>query len=161
MNLPLRWGFAWSRTVGGAVLIISGAIAIAGSNAFSIWWLLAPGTVAHVAGWCVIPSAGWRRVVAVVLSTPAAWVLLTGPHFIGVLVLAYIGWLLVRHRPLRSYPTVTFVLAGGVILPPLFPDYDGMLAALIIELAVIVGSAWAARAVALPRNSRRLPELRP
>jgi hypothetical protein len=87
-------------------------------------------------------------VVAVLISTPAVFLLLTGPRFIGVLVLPYIGWMLVRHRPARSYPTVIFVLAGAVIVARVFPDYDGMLPALAIEFLVIVGSAWAARAVA-------------
>ena len=154
--LPLRWGSYGSRTVGGAILIVSGAVAIAGSDTYVLLLLLA-GTLAHVAGWSVIPSDGWRRVVAVVISTPAAWLLLTGPRFIGVLVLPYIGWLLVRHRPLRSYPTVIFVLAGAVIVPRLFPDYSGMLPALCVEFAVVVASAWAARAVATSKDSRRIP----
>jgi hypothetical protein len=145
-TLPLRWGTARSRTAWGGILIVSGAVAIAGSDTYVLLLLLA-GLLAHVAGWSVMPADGWRRVVAVVISTPAALLLLTGPRFIGVLVLPYIGWLLVRHRPLRSYPTVTFVLASAVILPRLFPDYSGMLPVLGIEFAVIVASAWAARAV--------------
>jgi hypothetical protein len=64
-----------------------------------------------------------------------------------VLVLPYIAWLLVRNRPARSYPTLTFVLAGAVIVARVFPDYEGMLPALVIEFAVMVGSAWVARAV--------------
>ena len=144
--LPLRWGTAGSRTVEGGILIVSGAVAIAGSDTYVLLLLLA-GLLAHVAGWSVMPADGWRRVVAVVISTPAVLLLLTGPRFIGVLVLPYIGWLLVRHRPLRSYPTVIFVLAGAVIVARLFPDYSGMLPALGIEFAVIVASALAARAV--------------
>lgn len=155
-DLPLRWGSYASRVLGGGILIISGAVAVAGSDTFVLWLLLA-GVVAHVAGWCIMPSDGWRRVVAVTISTPAVVLLLTGPRFIGVLVLPYIAWLLVRHRPARSYPTVTFVLAGAVILPRVYSDYDGMLPALGIELAVIVASAWVARAVAVARGSRHLP----
>ncbi len=154
----LRWGSSWSRAAGGGILIVGGGFAIAGSDTYVLLLLLA-GTVAHVAGWCVMPSDGWRRVVAAALSTPAVWLLLTGPRFIAVLVLPYLAWLIVRHRPARSYPTVIFVLAGAAILPRLFPDYAGMLPALLIELAVIGASAWVARAVATPRNSRRLPEL--
>jgi hypothetical protein len=155
--MPLRWGWSWSRAVGGGILILGGGLAIAGSNTYVLLLLLA-GTVAHVAGWCVMPCDGWRRVVAAALSTPAVWLLLTGPRFIVVLVLPYLAWLIVRHRPARSYPTVVFVIAGAVILPRLFPDYSGMLPALLIELAIIAASAWVARAVATPRNSRRLPE---
>ena len=154
---PPRWGTRGSRAVAGGILIVSGAVAVAGSDSF-VLWLLVLGTVSHVAGWCIMPSSGWRRVVAIALSTPAILLLLTGPRFIGVLVLPYLGWLLVRHRPLRSYPTVIFVLAAAVILPRLYPDYDGMLPALSIELAVIAASAWVARAVAGTRNSRRFPQ---
>ena len=157
---PLRWGDPASRAVGGGILIVSGGIAVAGADTFVLWLLLI-GTVVHIAGWCVMPSSGWRRVVAILLSTPAVLLLLTGPRFIGVLVLPYIGWLLVRHRPLRSYPTVTFVLAAAVILPRIYSDYDGMLPALAIQLAVIAASAWAARAVAVTRNSRHLPQESP
>ncbi len=145
-TLPPRWGTAPERAVGGGILIVSGAVAVAGSDTYVLLLLLA-GLLAHTAGWSVMPADGWRRVVAVVISTPAVLLLLTGPRFIGVLVLPYIGWLLVRHRPLRSYPTVIFVLAGAVTLPRLFPDYSGMLPALGIEFALIVASAWAARAV--------------
>jgi hypothetical protein len=158
-TLPLRWGTARARTVGGFILIVTGGVAVAGSDTYVLLLLLA-GLVAHVAGWSVMPSDGWRRVVAVVLSTPATLLLLTGPRFIGVLVLPYIAWLLVRHRPARSYPTLTFVLAGAVIVARVFPDYEGMLPALAIEFAVMVGSAWVARAVAtnVTRRPKRAPE---
>jgi hypothetical protein len=152
----LRWGDSRSRAIAGGILIISGAIAVAGADTFVLWLLLI-GTVVHVAGWCVMPSSGWRRVVAVALSTPAVILLLTGPRFIGVLVLPYIAWLLVRHRPARSYPTLIFVLAAAVILPRIYDDYDGMLPALGIELAVMAASAWAARAVAGRLRSRAIP----
>lgn len=153
---PLRWGGARARTIGGGILIVSGAVAIAGWDDFVPLLMLA-GLVAHVTGWSVMPGDGWRRVVATLISTPAALALLTGPRFIWVLVLPYLGWLLVRHRPLRSYPTLIFVLAGAVIVAKLFPDYGGMLPALAIEFTVIVASAWAARAVATTRDTQRLP----
>jgi hypothetical protein len=151
VTVPLRWGTAGTRGAWGAILIISGAVAIAGSDTFVLLLLLA-GVLAHLAGWAIMPADGWRRVTAAVMSTPAALLLLTGPQYIGVLVLPYIGWLLVRHRPARSYPTVVFVLAGAVIVARLFPDYGGMLPALAIELIVMIGSAWVARAVAAPRK---------
>jgi hypothetical protein len=155
-TLPLRWGGARARTVGGGILIVTGAVAIAGSNTYVLLLLLA-GLIAHVAGWAVMPGEGWRRVVAAVATTPAALALLTGPRFMWVLVLPYLGWLLVRHRPLRSYPTITFVLAGAVIVARLFPDYDGMLPAVVIEFAVIVASAWVAHALASTRGTQPLP----
>jgi hypothetical protein len=154
---PLRWGTARARTLGGGILIVAGAVAIAGWDTFVPPPFLLAALVAHVAGWSVMPADGWRRVVAVTISTPAVLLLLTGPRFIGVLVLPYVGWMLVRHRPLRSYPTLTFVLAGAVIVARLFSDYSGMLPALGIEFAVIVASAWVASAVARTRGTQALP----
>ncbi|HEY4151753.1 MAG TPA: hypothetical protein VGM38_00385 [Pseudolysinimonas sp.] len=148
---PLRWGGRRARAIGGGILIVAGAVAIAGSDTYVLLLLLA-GLLAHVAGWAVMPADGWRRVVAVVISTPAVFLLLTGPRFIGVLVLPYIAWLLVRHRPARSYPTLTFVLAGAVIVARVFPDYEGMLPAVAIEFVVIAGSAWVARAVSTSKR---------
>ena len=52
-----------------------------------------------------------------------------------------------RHSPLASYPTLTFVLAGAVIVARLFPAYSAMLPALGIMAGVMVLSAVAARAV--------------
>ena len=147
----LRWGTAGARAAWGGILIVSGAVAIAGSNTYVLLLLLA-GVLAHLAGWAIMPAHGWRRVTAALISTPAALLLLTGPPFLGVLLLPYLGWLLVRHRPARSYPTLVFVAAGAVIVARLFPDYGGMLPALGIEFLVIVASAWVAWAVARTRS---------
>lgn len=155
----LRWGTAGARAAWGAILIVSGAVAIAGSNTYVLLLLLA-GVLAHLAGWAIMPADGWRRVTAAVISTPAALLLLTGPQFLAVLLLPYVGWLLVRHRPARSYPTIVFVLAGAVIVARLFPDYSGMLPALGIEFLVIIASAWVAWALAghVSRRPGRPPE---
>jgi anti-sigma factor RsiW len=83
------------------------------------------------------------------------WFLLTGPGWLWILVLPYCGWLLVRHRPVASYPTLTFVLAGAVIVARLFPSYSAMVPALGIMAAVIVLSALAARAVHLAQARTR------
>ena len=135
------------------MLIVGGGLAMAGSNSYSLW-LLWVGLVAHAAGWCIQPSAGWRRIVAVLPSSVAMLGLLAGPHYLAVLVIPYIGWLLVRHRPGRSYPTVIFPLASAVIIWREVPaDYAGMLPALGIELAVIVISGFVARVLAIPTRS--------
>jgi hypothetical protein len=114
--------------------------------------------MAHVAGWSVLPSAGWRRVVAAPFSTLAMWLLLTGPRFVGVLVISYLAWLLVRHRPILSYSTVAFVFATSVVIGRVFTDYRDMLIALAVGLASIFVSAFAARAIhraiARPRQDR-------
>lgn len=142
--LPLRWGGPRARAWGGLALIVSGGVAIAGTNAYTPW-LAAIGVIAHVVGWCVMPSAGWRRVVVIAPSLFAMALLIAGPQFLAGLVLPYIGWMLVRHRPPRSYPTLSFVLAGALLVGRIFTEYSEMLWALGIEFAVIVASAWAAR----------------
>jgi hypothetical protein len=40
-----------------------------------------------------------------------------------------------------------FVVATGLVLARIFPDYDGMLVATSVAFFVAVGAAWAARAV--------------
>ena len=56
-------------------------------------------------------------------------------------------WLLVRHRPLRVWPMAAFVIASGIVLARIFPEYSGMLPALGVQAGILVGAAWAARAV--------------
>jgi hypothetical protein len=146
-SIRLRWGFYEERTIAGLLLIVAGGTAMAGASgvtAFSLS-LLPAGAVAHLAGWCVMPSAGWRRVVVLAPSGLAMIALLGGPEFLGALVIPFIGWLLVRQRPARSYPTISFVLAGAIVLARVFDTYAEMLTALGIALAVVVASAWAAR----------------
>jgi hypothetical protein len=147
--IPLRWGAYRSRLVGGLLLVVAGGIAIAGGSAASPFaqFLLAAGSAAHVTGWAVLPSAGWRRVWALIPSTGAMWFLLTGPGWLSILLLPYLGWLLVRHRPIAAYPTAIFVLAAATMVARPFPEYSGMLPALGIVLVVIAISAWVARAV--------------
>lgn len=142
--LPLRWGHHRSRVIGGLFLIVCGGVAIAGGSPFANW-LLAGGTVAHVAGWGIMPADGWRRVAALLASTLAMWFLLTGPRWLGILALPYLGWLLVRHRPAASFITVVFVIAGAGMVASRSPEYSDMLLALAVEGAVLVASAWVAR----------------
>jgi hypothetical protein len=143
--LPLRWGGYRERYLGGLCLIIGGGVAIAGSDTFALW-LLWVGTIAHAAGWCILPAAGWRRLVVILPSTISMWLLLPGPRYLVVLVVPYLGWMLVRHRPALAYPTVIFVLAGAILLGQVFSEYRDMLEVLGIEFAIMVGSAWIARA---------------
>lgn len=157
--LRLRWGHYPTRLLGGMMLLLAGGVAIAGGSPFATW-LLAAGTAAHVAGWAILPSTGWRRVTAIIASTGAMWFLLTGPRWLWILVLPYAAWLLVRHRPLAAYPTIAFVLAGGVLIARLEPAYSDMLAALAAQGGIIVLSAWAARALHATRarvRARRTP----
>lgn len=153
LRAPLRWGDAPTRLWTGAWLIAGGGLAIAGSNTFALW-ALALGTAAHAAGWCVLPAAGWRRTLAVGPSTLAMWLLLAGPRFVIVLIVPYLCWLLVRHRPalaaLTAIPVgVVALLAGDAF----HEDYGRMLPALAIVGAAMVVCAWAARLIP-SRNPR-------
>jgi hypothetical protein len=148
--LPLRWGDYRSRLLGGLALAVAGGVAIAGGGAITPFanLLLVAGTVAHVAGWAVLPATGWRRVWALIPSIVVMWALLAGPRWLWVLVVPYLGWLLVRHRPWASLPTALVVLAAAVIAGRLFgAEYAGMLPALGGVAATGVLAAWAARAV--------------
>ncbi len=161
--VPLRWGTWSGRSWGGLWLIVAGGAAVAGSSAANGFTLLlaALGSVAHLLGWAILPTPGWRRILVMAPSLLATVALLPGPAYLGVLVVPYLGWLLVRQRPLRVAPMAAFVIATGVILARIYPGYDGMLTASAVAFAVVVGAAWAARAVhaatARPRRtSRRL-----
>jgi hypothetical protein len=152
--LPLRWGPYIDRYLAGIVLIIGGGIQLQGSNTWTLPLLLI-GTMAYATGWAIMPARGWRRLVAVIPATGQLWLLLTGPLSVWTLVVPYLCWLLVRHRPLRSYVTVLLPLANGMVIPLFFTEYTGMLPALAISLAVFVGSAWLARVIASHARPRR------
>jgi hypothetical protein len=159
--IPLRWGSWAGRSWGGLALIIGGGAAIAGSSAATGFTLLlaAVGVGAHVVGWGVLPAKGWRRVVVIAPSTLTMVSLLPGPSYLTLLVVPFLAWLLVRQRPLRVAPMAAFVIATGVVLGRVFPGYEGMLTASCVALFVMVGAAWAARAVhaatARPRRTSR------
>ncbi len=140
-ELPLRWGRHGERVVLGLALIVAGAVAVAGSSAL---WPFLPvlGIVAQVAGWAILPADGWRRIVAAAVSSPLTLLLLAGPRYLGVLVVSYLAWLLVRHRPMRAWITLLFPAVGATIIGAAGPD--GMLPALALMAAILVASAWLA-----------------
>jgi len=153
--LPLRWGDAATRWWAGCWWIVGGGLAIAGSNTFSLW-VLGIGTLFSVAGWCVLPSAGWRRTVAVGPAVLAMWLLLTGPRFVIVLVIPYLCWLLVRHRPWVTVFTAIPVVAIALLVGEVFGgDYSRMLEALGVVAVTMVASGWAAGLIARRLGSRR------
>lgn len=143
--LPLRWGDAATRRWAGGWLIVGGGMSIAGSNTEALW-VLAMGTAAHVAGWCILPAAGWRRTLAVGPATLTMWLLLTGPRFVFVLVVPYLLWLLVQHRRALSLVTAIPVAVVAVLVGNVFwHDYSGMLPALAIVGLTIVAADRLAR----------------
>ncbi|MDI2098636.1 hypothetical protein [Ruicaihuangia caeni] len=161
MALPLRWGTWQGRSIAGAALIVGGMIGLqAASTTFLL--PLITGTVAHVVGWWIMPAAGWRRHVVVFPCGVQIWLILTGPQSMWTLIVPYLAWLLVRHRPLRSYVTGLFVIAYGVFAASVFSEYSQLLPALAGAMAVIAGSALVARKIAGVRriHSHRTPSFR-
>jgi hypothetical protein len=153
--LPLRWGDAPLRLWTGGWWITGGGLAIAGSNTFSLW-VLGLGTLFSVLGWCALPSAGWRRTVAVGPGVFAMWLLLTGPRFVIVLVIPYLCWLLVRHRPAITSLTAIPVAVMAVLVGNVYGgDYSRMPEALLVVGATMVVSAWAAALIARRTGRRR------
>ena len=146
--LPLRWGTYRERYLIGLVLIVGGGIQLQGSNTWTLGLLLA-GTAATAVGWSILPARGWRRLLVVMPATGQIWLLLTGPLSVWTLVVPFLCWLIVRHRPARSYVTAILPIASAVVLSNFFVEYSGMPAALAISMAVFVASAWLARLIAV------------
>ena len=145
--LPLRWGDAATRWWVGGWLIVGGATLIAGSHETALW-ALAIGTGAHLAGWAVLPVEGWRRLVALPLSTLASYLLLAGPRFTFVLALTFLCWLLVRGRPLIAWLSVAPVITVAILTGNLYRhDYTRMLPALAAVGVTMVLCAWLAELI--------------
>jgi hypothetical protein len=128
---------------------------VQGSNTYALGFLLA-GTIATAVGWSILPARGWRRALVVLPATAQTWVFVAGPQSVFTLLIPYLAWLLVRHRPASSYITVVFPLATSFIIPPLISEYSGMPLAIIIAMSVIVASAWLARLLASRSASAKL-----
>lgn len=151
---PLRWGDAATRLWAGTWLIVGGGVAIAGSNTEALW-VLTLGTIAHAAGWCILPSAGWRRAVAVAPATLTMWLLLAGPRFVIVLVVPYLLWLLVRHRSALGALTALPVAAAAILVGDVAGlDYTRMLPALAVVGVTMLACAWGAGLLARRRTVR-------
>jgi len=145
-RLRLRWGGYRERLALGALLAVAGTVAIAGSTTTTPWLMWA-GSTASLAGWCILPSAGWRRVVAIWPGYLTGWLLLTGPRFIWVVTLGYLAWLVVRHRRALCFATGSLVLAGTFLISRIAQDYADMPATLAATAGILVLSGWIARAV--------------
>ncbi|WP_200959257.1 hypothetical protein [Yonghaparkia sp. Soil809] len=155
-RLPLRWGRYRDRWVLGLLLIAGGLLHLQSSDTGNLIPLIT-GSAAHVLGWLIMPAAGWRRIVPLGPSTLVVWLLLTGPSSMWTLTVPFLFWLLVRHRPWRSALAVGPVLLNGVVCATLFTEYRWMPVAVALSAAVLVASAWGARALARPVASIRRP----
>lgn len=153
LRLPLRWGTYRGRYLAGLLFIISGLVVLDGSNTYVVPFLLI-GTVTHTTGWLIFPAPGSRRIWAVGPSLAVVWLLLTGPQSLWFMAVPFLGWLLVRERPLRSYVTVLLVIGAGIGLSYALHNAHDEPTAFGVESAVVVGSAWLARLLA---TTKRMP----
>ncbi len=157
--IPLKWGTYRERYVAGLILIVSGTLALQASNIYAVWFFV-QGPIALVIGWSIMPARGWRRILAASLGLFQAIALLSGPQSVWTLAIPFALWLSVRHRPGRSYLTVLFPLACGIIVAQFLEEYGGMPVALAISAVVLVASAWTARLIAKQGGpSKNLPTL--
>ena len=148
-RLPLRWGDYRDRIAAGLVLIVGGLVHLQAASTENLIPLIV-GSSAHIIGWLIMPATAWRRLVPLLPSTLVVWLLLTGPQSVWTLTVPFICWLIVRHRPARSYLALGPVLLNGVVAVSVFGEYDGMLFSLALSTVVLVGSAWWAAALARP-----------
>lgn len=153
-RLPLRWGTYRGRINAGLVLIAGGLVHLQAASTYELIPLIV-GSSAHIVGWLIMPATAWRRLVPVLPSTLVVWLLLTGPQSVWTLTVPFICWLIVRHRPARSFLALGPVLLNGVAAVGLFGEYDGTLLALGISAVVLTGSAWWAWALARPPRGVR------
>ncbi len=152
-RLPLRWGAYRTRWAAGLLLIVAGAAGLAGGTSATALTVLYPGWIAHFVGWTILPAAGWRRAIAAVSSSIVLVFLLSGPAFFWLLTLGYAMWLLVRHRPVLSYTTVSLVLAAGILIARIIPDDRPW--GFGLGVAAMVVSAWVARGIHAAQDRRR------
>jgi hypothetical protein len=150
-RIPLRWGSYLGRYLGGLAYVVAGLVLLPATNTYTVIFLLV-GTVAHTAGWLVLPSTGARRLWAFWPSLISIWLLLTGPQILFVMAAPLLGWLIVRERPLRSYVVLILPIAVGIVLAYSFHSNHDEPLAFGIEGASVVASAWLARLLAATRR---------
>ncbi len=151
-RLPLRWGHYRDRVLAGLVLIVTGLVHLQAASTLNLLPLVV-GTAAHVAGWLILPASVGRRLGPAGPSALIAWLVLAGPQAMWALIVPFIGWLVARHRPWRSYLAVTPVLLYGVLAIAVFREFDQQLVALGLAGLVLCGSAWWAWALARPASA--------
>jgi hypothetical protein len=154
--VPLRWGRYEDRLFVGLVLIIGGLMHLQAASTTLLMPLIV-GSVAHMLGWLILPASAWRRLLPLLPSTLVVWLLLTGPQAMWTLSVPFVGWLLARHRPWRSFVALGPVLLNGVLAVALFREYEQLPVALALSAVVLTGSAWWAWALARPAASIRPP----
>jgi hypothetical protein len=152
--VPLRWGSYRGRYIGALALVLGGGILVQTGSVYLPQVMLV-GMGAHLVGWWILPGRGWRRVIVSLPSLTTVMLILNGAAAMVFLLIPLAGWLWLRHRPLRAYPVLVLPAVAAYLLTLNFAQYGSGALVLLISGAVVVGSAWLARsiAVALPVRS--------
>ena len=145
-------GFAIRYAVGLSLVMLGVAL----SNLMSTYtlMLLGIGPLVQLIGWLVLPGALWRRLLVLFPCLLAGLVLRAGPDFAGAFVVLLAGWLLVRHRPLRSYLTLALPFLASFAFKATLDSYSTTWVMLVFGTLVTVGGAWGAWWLA---EIRRIP----
>lgn len=158
-DVRLRFGTFSARHFSALGLLFAGGIAVQLVSAYTLLLGLV-GLAASIAGWIVVPSRGWRRCLAVLPGIFGVASLLNGALTGSLVALTLMAWLLVRMRPLASYPVIALPFAAGIVLGQIFPQYGaGAVVAAVLALTLIA-SAWGGWLIALVQQRyprRRMP----
>jgi hypothetical protein len=152
-SIPLRFGTYRGRYLVGLALIASGAVAIQGGNSYALF-LIVQGSVAFLAGWAVLPATGARRMWVVAPAYVVAFLQLAGPQYAPATVGLLLAWFVVRERSRRSYLAAVPALVVTIALASSFREVADMSITSPITAIALVGSAWLARRIDVPRPAR-------
>ncbi|WP_165069749.1 hypothetical protein [Marisediminicola senii] len=154
--VPLRYGSYPVRYRLSLAMLWAGGIALQFTSAYTLP-IAVLGFAASIAGWIIVPSAGWRRIIAIGPGLLGVAAMLAGTQGAALSALAVAGWLLVRMRPARSYVVVILPAGLAIALAGVFPQYgNGTIVAGVIGAAVLA-STWAAYGLATTKRGRPQP----
>ncbi|MBK4348332.1 hypothetical protein [Lacisediminihabitans changchengi] len=152
--LPLRWGGYRGRYLAAIALLVAGALLLQLGSVYTLSFL-GGGIAAHIAGWILLPGRGNRRAIVAVPSALGAAALLIGPTGSVLAVIPLLAWLWTRERPPLTWAVAVLPVAAGLVLAQLFPQYGAGAIVAGVSLAIVAGSAWLARTVAVALRLRR------
>ena len=137
----------------GVALIVIG---VGLSNLMSSYTLalLGIGPLVQLIGWLAMPGALWRRLVVLLPCLVAGLLLRAGPDFAGAFAVLLAGWLLVWHRPLRSYLALLLPIVASFGFKATIDSYSLTWVMLLLGSLVTVAGAWVAWWLA---TIRRIP----
>jgi hypothetical protein len=151
--VPLRWGSYRGRYIGALALVLGGGILVQTGSVYLPQVMLV-GMGAHLVGWWILPGRGWRRVIVSLPSLTTVMLILNGAAAMVFLLIPLAGWLWLRHRPLRAYPVLVLPAVAAYLLTLNFAQYGSGALVLLISGAVVVGSAWLARLIAVALSAQ-------